>query len=162
VLFSLIAALAHREGPTLRSGLLLGALLVLTLVTHGFGLGIALMMIAPLMLRGKGSLVRRTWPLVVPVLVWAVWILPAHSVRTIGGTYWDPRVLELLGAPALWFAASAADHVGLVLGYLTLGFVAVALGRPSRSLERWVPLALLIVAFCTFPLMLSGFGPLHP
>src|SRR5262249_4940154 len=92
ILFSLTAALAHRDGPTLRSGGVLGALLVLTLATHGFGLGVALMMIAPLMLRGRGNIVARAWPLVVPVLVWAVWILPARSVRTIGATVWEPRV----------------------------------------------------------------------
>jgi len=69
---------------------------------------------------------------------------------------------ELLQVPALWFAASAADHLGAVFGYAALAVVASALGRPSRAVERWIPLSVVIAGYCLWPAMLSGFGPLHP
>ncbi len=162
VLFSMSAALAHREAPTLAHGLVLAVLLSATLVMHGFALGVAVMMVGPSLLRGGGRLFARLLPLSAPAVLWAVWVAPGGSIRTIGATVWAPRGLELFSSPALWFAASAADHVALLFGYATLALVAVALGRPARHPERWAPLALLLAAFCLFPIMLSGFGPLHP
>ncbi|HVW27945.1 MAG TPA: hypothetical protein VHC69_21425 [Polyangiaceae bacterium] len=162
VLFSVIAALDHAERATWRSAATLAAWLCATLISHGFAAGIACLFVAPLLLRGAGKLAVRVAPLAAPVALWGAWIYPAGSVRTIGGTVWAPRLLELLGAPSLWFAASAADHVAVALGYGALSLVALALGGPSRRLERWVPLSVALAGFCLFPLMLSGFGPLHP
>jgi len=143
VLFSISAALDHRERATLRTGATLAAWLCFTLVSHGFAAGVAVMLGGPLVL-------------------WAAWILPAGSVRTIGATVWAPRFVELLGAPSLWFASSAADHLAVAFGYAALSLVALGLGAPRREPERWAPLALSVLGFCSFPLMLSGFGPLHP
>jgi hypothetical protein len=162
VLFCLVAALEHRDRAALGSGATLAAWLCLTLVTHGFTVGVAMVMTAPLLLRGSGRLVARLAPLLAPLLLWAVWFMPARAVRSIGLTIWDPRLLDLLGAPALWFASSAADRVALAFGYAALALVIVALGRPLRSPERWIPLALMLAGFCLFPAMMSGFGPLHP
>ena len=162
VLLTLVAALAHREAPTWQRGLVLALALCATVVAHGFAAGVALMMVAPLLLRGEGRFIARLLPLAAPALLWAVWLLPAGSVRTIGATIWEPRLIDLFQAPAMWFAASGADHFAMALGYATLATFALTFGRPSRSLERWAPLVFSIIGFCCFPAMLSGFGPLHP
>jgi hypothetical protein len=162
VLFSIVAALDHAERGTRKSAATLAAWLCATLVSHGFAAGVACLLVAPLLLRGAGTLVQRLAPLCAPLLLWGVWIYPAGSVRTIGGTVWAPRLIDLLGAPSLWFAASAADHVAVAFGYAALALVALGLGGPSARLERWAPLSVAVAGFCLFPLMLSGFGPLHP
>ncbi len=162
VLFAVVAALRVREAPDLRNGAALAALLCAILTTHGFALGVAALIVGPLLVRGHGSILARLLPFTAPVALWAVWLLPAHSVRTIGATVWEPRVAELLVSPALWFATSSADHAALALGYGALALLLVAFGRPSRSKERWAPLLFMVVGFCTFPSMLAGFGPLHP
>jgi hypothetical protein len=162
VLLTIGFALEQREDPTWQRGALLAGALAATLATHGFALGVALFFVAPLLLRGGGRSVPRLAPLAAPALLWAVWLFPAHSIRTIGATIWEPRFLELLQAPALWFGASAKDAAALAFGYGVLVLLGAAIGRPARAPERWAPLALLTVAFCSFPLMLSGFGPLHP
>jgi hypothetical protein len=162
VLFSITAALDHRERATWTSGVVLAAWLSFTLLSHGFAAGLAVMFVAPLLLRGSGNFFARLAPLAAPAALWAVWIHPAGSVRTIGGTVWDPRLIDLLGLPALWFASSSVDRVAIVFGYAALSLVALALGAAARKPERWAPLALVVLGFCTFPAMLSGFGPLHP
>jgi hypothetical protein len=156
------AALVHREAPTPRHGVALGLIASATLASHGFAFGLAMLFVGPLLLRGAGSVIGRAAPLAAPLLLWLVWILPFGSIRSIGATIWDPRVLELGGLPALFFASSSEDTFALVLGYGVLLVLAATFARPSRAPERWAPLAFLLAGFCLFPVMMSGFGPLHP
>jgi hypothetical protein len=161
-LFAVTLALGHRERPQLRSGLWLALTLCAALATHGFLLGMTLAVIAPLLLRGGGRLLARVLPLCAPGLFAVVWLMPGSSARSIGYTIWDPRLLDLAQVPALLVSASALDHVASSFGVLFLTLVAVCLGRLRRAPEFFAPLALMLLGYCLFPLMLSGFGPLHP
>lgn len=161
-LFALTLALKYRAEPTWRRGLTLGLVLALTLATHGFALGMTLAVIAPLLLRGRGSIFVRFLPLCAPALLIVVWLMPGSSGRSIGWTLWDPRLLELVQMPALLLAASGADHLAWLFGAILLGLVVASLGRPSREPERFLPLFAMLLGYCLFPLMLGGFGPLHP
>jgi hypothetical protein len=155
-------ALRHRERPTLLSGVLLGAALCATLATHGFALGLTLVLVAPLLLRGGGSIIARGAPLLAPALLIVVWLMPGSSARAIGLTVWDPRFWELSTVPALFLAANAADHAATIFGLIFLAFVALSMGRPSRMPERYLPIVVLLLGFCLFPLSLGGLTPLHP
>jgi len=159
---AMCAALDHRAQPTLRSGLLLAAGLCVTLATHGFVLGMTLLVVGPLLLRGEGTFSARVAPLAAPALLAAVWLAPGSSAQSIGLTIWDPRLLDLQQVPALLLAASAADHWASVLGTFVLLLVACQLGRPAREPERFLPIVSLLLGYCLFPLTLGGFGPLHP
>jgi hypothetical protein len=161
-LLSISLGLRHRERATAQSGLLLATALCATLANHGFAFGMTLAMVAPLLLRGSGSFVRRVWPLLAPALLTAVWLAPGSSARSIGLTIWEPRFLELSQIPALLLAASGADQLASAFGVLLLLLVALSLGRPSRAPERFLPLTFVVLGYCLFPLMLGGFGPLHP
>jgi len=155
-------ALRHRTRPSLASGLWLGAALCATLATHGFALGLTLVLVAPLLLRGGGSWLARGAPLLAPGLLMLVWLVPGSSGRSIGLTVWDPRFWELNQVPGLLLAASGADHPASALGLLLLGSVLLSLGRPSREPERFLPLLVMLLGYCLFPLSLGGFTPLHP
>jgi len=155
-------ALRHRAKPTLLSGLLLGAALCATLATHGFALGLTLVLVGPLLLRGAGSLIWRGAPLFAPALLMLIWLVPGSSARSIGLTIWDPRFWELSQIPGLLVASSGADQASSVLGLIFLGIVLLSLGRPSREPERLLPLALMLLGYCLFPLSFGGFTPLHP
>jgi len=155
-------ALRHRERPSLASGLWLGAALCATLATHGFALGLTMVLVAPLLLRGSGSLIARGAPLIAPALLMLVWLVPGSSARSIGLTLWDPRFWELSQVPGLLLASSGADHAASTLGLIILGIVTLSLGRPSREPERFIPLAVMLLGYCLFPLSLGGFTPLHP
>ncbi len=155
-------ALHHRERPSLASGLWLGAALCATLATHGFALGLTMVLVAPLLLRGTGSLLVRGLPLLAPALLILVWLVPGSSARSIGLTIWDPRFWELGQVPALLPASSGADHAATALGLIFLGIVAISLGRPEREPERFIPLAVMLLGYCLFPLSFGGFTPLHP
>jgi hypothetical protein len=155
-------ALRHRERATWLSGLLLGAALCATLATHGFALGLTVVLVAPLLLRGSSSLIARAAPLLAPVLLIVVWLMPGSSARAIGLTVWDPRFWELGSVPALWLAANSADVWATALGLIILACVALSLGRPSRAPERHLPIVVLVLGFCLFPLSFGGFTPLHP
>jgi hypothetical protein len=161
-LLAVSAALRHRGRPTLLSGSLLAAALCATLATHGFAFGMTLLMVLPLLLRGAGGFFGRVVPVVAPALLAVVWLLPGTSARSIGLTIWEPRFFDLAQVPALLLAASAADHVATAFGVLFLLLLALTFGRPSRAIERYLPLILLVLGYCVFPLMLGGFGPLHP
>ena len=155
-------ALRHRLRPTLASGLLLGAALCATLATHGFALGLTVVLVAPLLLRGTGSLISRGAPLFAPALLMLIWLVPGSSARSIGLTIWDPRFWELSQIPGLLLASSGADHAASALGVIFLGIVLLSLGRPSREPERFLPLAVMLLGYCLFPLSFGGFTPLHP
>ncbi len=155
-------ALRHREAPTLASGSWLAAALSATLATHGFALGLSVLLVAPLLLRGQGSLLARGAPLLAPLALMVVWLMPGSSARAIGSTVWDPRFWELGSVPSLLLAASAADIAATVLGLIFLGFIGLSLGRPSREPERYLPIVGLLLGFCLFPLSFGGFTPLHP
>jgi hypothetical protein len=161
-LFAITQALGHRERPQLRSGLWLAATLCAALATHGFMLGMTLAVVAPLLLRGHGRFFLRMLPLCAPGLFALVWLVPGPPVQSIGYTIWDPRLFDLTQAPALLVSASAFDHVASLFGVLFLTLVAVCLGRPRRAPEYFAPLAFMLLGYCLFPLMLGGFGPLHP
>jgi hypothetical protein len=161
-LLAMSAAWRHRQRPTLRSGALLAAALCATLATHGFAFGMTLAVIVPLLLRGSGKFLARVAPLCAPALLALVWLVPGSSAHSIGLTIWDPRLLDLAQVPALLLATSAADRVASVFGVLLLLLLALSLGRPSRVLERHLPIVFLTLGYCLFPLCLGGFGPLHP
>ena len=161
-LCSVCLALRHRTRPTLASGLGLGAALCATLGTHGFALGLTLVLVAPLLLRGNGTLVARGVPLVAPALLILLWLMPGSSARSIGLTIWEPRVLELLQVPALLLAASGADAAATTFGVILLALIGLSFGRPSPALERQLPLLVLLLGYCLFPLSFGGFTPLHP
>ena len=161
-LLAVSAALRHRERPSALNGSLLAAALCATLATHGFAFGMTLALVAPLLLRGAGTFFGRVAPLLAPALLAAVWLAPGSAARSIGLTIWDPRLLDLAQVPALLLAASSADLVAWLFGLLFLLIVAFSLGRPSRARERYLPLIAMISGYCLFPLMLGGFGPLHP
>jgi hypothetical protein len=155
-------ALRHRTRPSLASGLWLGAALCATLATHGFALGLTMVLVAPLLIRGGGSLISRGAPLIAPALLMLVWLVPGSSARSIGLTIWDPRFWELNQVPGLLLASSGADHAASALGLFLLGIVLLSLGRPSREPERFLPLLVMLLGYCLFPLSLGGFTPLHP
>ncbi|HEX2672527.1 MAG TPA: hypothetical protein VHM25_16710, partial [Polyangiaceae bacterium] len=155
-------ALRHRERPSLASGLWLGGALCATLATHGFALGLTVVLVAPLLLRGRGSLIARGLPLLAPAVLMMVWLMPGNSAKSIGLTLWDPRFWELSQVPGLLLASSGADHAASVLGVVFLSIVLLSLGRPSREPERFIPLAVMLLGYCLFPLSLGGFTPLHP
>ena len=155
-------ALRHRVQPTLASGLWLGSALCATLATHGFALGLTMVLVAPLLLRGGGSLISRGLPLLAPALLMLIWLVPGSSARSIGFTIWDPRFWELNQMPGLLLASSGADHAASALGLILLGIVLLSLGRPSREPERFLPLLVMLLGYCLFPLSLGGFTPLHP
>jgi len=155
-------ALRHRAQPSLASGLWLGAALCATLATHGFALGLTTVLVGPLLLRGAGSLSLRAAPLLAPGLLMLVWLVPGTSARSIGLTIWDPRFWELNQVPGLLLASSGVDHAASALGLIFLGIVLLSLGRPSREPERFLPLLIMLLGYCLFPLSLGGFTPLHP
>jgi hypothetical protein len=161
-LLAMSAAWRHRDRPTLLSGSLLAGALCATLATHGFAFGMTLAVVLPLLLRGSGKFLARIAPLIAPVLLTAVWLMPGSSARSIGLTVWDPRLLDLAQLPALLLATSAGDVLASVFGALLLLLLALSLGRPSRLIERHLPLIFMILGYCLFPLSLGGFGPLHP
>jgi hypothetical protein len=155
-------ALRHRAQPSLANGLWLSAALCATLATHGFALGLTMVLVAPLLLRGHGSLIARGLPLLAPGLLMLVWLVPGSSARSIGLTIWDPRFWELGQVPGLLLASSGADQAASTLGLVFLGIVALSLGRPSSEPERFLPLLVMLLGYCLFPLSLGGFTPLHP
>ena len=155
-------ALRHRERPSLASGLWLAAALCATLATHGFALGLTMVLVAPLLLRGGGSLILRGAPLFAPALLTLVWLMPGSSARSIGPTIWEPRFWDLTQVPGLLLASSGRDHLASALGLVFLGIVLRSLGRPSRDAERFLPLFVMLLGYCLFPISLGGFTPLHP
>ncbi len=161
-LFAIYWALCHREAPSWRSGAWLALTLCATLATHGFLLGMTMTVAGPLLLRGGGRFLARVTPLAAPLLLSCVWLMPGSAGRSIGYTIWDPRVRELVQVPGLMLGASGADHAASVCGVLVLLLLAACLGRPRRQPEWFLPLGCMLLGFCLFPLMLGGFGPLHP
>jgi hypothetical protein len=161
-LCAICLALRHREQPSLASGLWLSAALCATLATHGFALGLTMVLVAPLLLRGGGSLILRGAPLFTPALLILVWLIPGSSARSIGPTVWEPRFWELSQVPGLLLASSGLDHPASALGLAFLGIVLWSLGRPSHEPERFLPLLVMLLGYCLFPISLGGFTPLHP
>ncbi len=161
-LFAIYFALGHRAGPTWRTGAWLAVTLCATLATHGFLLGMTLVVIGPLLLRGAGRFIARVLPLAAPVVLSIVWLMPGSSGRSIGYTLWDPRWRDLAQVPGLMLGASGADRLASAAGVLVLLLVAACLGRPRAQPEWYLPLSLMLLGYCLFPLVLGGFGPLHP
>ena len=173
-ILSLAAALDHCAYATLRTGVKLGLLLCLTLVSHGFLLGMTVVCILPLLMRGAHRADGAAWssasvaaakrlaPLVAPALLAVIWLGPGSSARSIGATLWEPRLLDLMQIPALLLASSGADHWASWLGVAMLTWLVLSCGRPVREPARLLPVVLMLLGYCLFPISLSGFTPLHP
>ena len=161
-LLSLWAALVFAREPSLRRGSVLGALLALTLLTHGFAAAIALMVVGPVLLSAQRPVVQRLWPLLIPLGFGGAWLLPGRGVSGIGLSIWEPRLLDLLELPAMLVGISTSDRLAPAFGLGILGLVAATLGRPAESPWRWLPLGLVVLAFCLFPVVYAGFAPTFP
>ena len=162
VLFSISAALQHRERCSWQTGLLLAGTLSATLACHGFALGVGMAMVSPPLLRGAGRLFARLAPLLAPPLIALVWLVPGPSIQSVGATVWAPRLLELTQVPARLVGVSSQDIVASSVGVGLLALLGLTLLRPRRPLEMAAPLVFVLGGYCLFPAMQSGFGPLHP
>jgi hypothetical protein len=160
--WSLSLALGHARRPSLRSGVLLATSLCLMLTAHGVAFVMGLGSVGILLLRGEGALVKRLAPLTAPILLAVTWFAPGPASQRIGGDAFDLTPRRLLDLPALLVGMGATDHYAFALGLLVLAVTARALrGRLSRSPERVLPLALLLVAYVLFPAMFRGIVLLH-
>jgi len=160
--FAIAEALPHAERPSLRTGLVLSTLLCLTLLAHGIALALAMLAVAPLLLRGGGRLIARLSPLAPPVLFGGAWLLPGTSTSRIGVTYWDlswDRLRELTG---MLVGIGSADGAAFCVGLLLLIGAGCLLGTPSRRPERFLPIGLTLLGFLVFPTLFRGVGPLSP
>jgi hypothetical protein len=162
VVFAIAEAVAHAARPALRSGVVLALLLSLILLAHGIALALALLAVAPLLVRGGGHVLARTAPLLAPLLFGALWILPGSSTSRIGATYWAvsaDRIVELAG---MLVGIGSPDRVAFGVGLVLVGCLGCLVGAPSRRPERWLPLTATLVGFLGFPTLFRGVGPLSP
>ncbi|HEX6277609.1 MAG TPA: hypothetical protein VFZ53_31415 [Polyangiaceae bacterium] len=162
VLFAVAEAVGHSERPTLRSGVVLSALLSLTLLAHGIALALAMLAVGPLLLRGGGRFVARTAPLLVPVALGALWLAPGSSTERIGDTYWAVSFERLLELPGMLVGIGSADRAASAAGLLLFATAGFLVGTPSRRPERWLPLVLSLLGYVAFPALFRGVGPLSP
>lgn len=161
-LLSLWAALVFAREPSFRRGCAVGAALFATLLTHGFAAGIALMITGPVMMSARRPLFQKLWPLLIPLTLGSAWLLPGRGVSGIGLTLWEPRIEALTELPAMLVALGSADPFATAFGLGILALVAWTLGRPAASPWRWLPAALVLLAFCLFPVVFAGFAPVFP
>jgi hypothetical protein len=142
------------------SGLLLSLTLALLLIAHGVALGFFLAVVGPLLLSGGGKLWQRTWPLLSPLLLGAVWIAPGAETR-VGGDYWAFEPERWLELPAQLVGIGSVDVLSTLLGVSLLVAVWQSLG-PRRPLAYWAPLLVVLLGYGLFPTLFRGVGPLHP
>jgi len=160
--WSLSLALDHARRPSLRSGGLLATTLCLMLTAHGIAFVMGFGSVGLLLLRGAGNLMKRLAPLAAAVVLAVTWFAPGPVSQRIGGDAFDLTPLRLVDLPALLVGMGATDHYALTLGIAVLAVTAWALGgRFSRSPERVLPLAFLLVAYVLFPAMFRGIVLLH-
>jgi hypothetical protein len=162
VYLAIAEALRHAERPTLASGTLVGGLLSLTLLAHGIALGLALLVVTPLLLRGRGRLFERALPLAMPALFAAIWIVPGSSTARIGVTIFKLGPERALELAAMLVGIGSADGWASLIGVALLAATGLLLGRPTRRWERWAPLLLAFIGTMTFPALYRGVGPLSP
>jgi hypothetical protein len=159
---SLVLALEHAERPSARSGALLALTLTLLLTAHGIAFVMAFGTVGALLLRGGGAWLARLSPLVPPILMAAFWIAPGPVSVRIGGDAWGLTPDRLRELPALLVGMGSSDHVSFVLGLALIAATVVMLGtRLERRLLRALPLLLLLLAYCFFPVMFRGVVLLH-
>jgi hypothetical protein len=162
VYLAIAEAVRHAERPTLRSGLIVAGLLSLALLAHGIALGLALLAVVPLLVRGGGRFVERMLPLAAPVVFAAAWILPGTSTARIGDTIFDLRLNRALELAAMLVGIGPADGLATLTGLVVLVLAGCLVGAPSRRWERFLPLGLALVGTLTFPALFRGVGPLGP
>jgi hypothetical protein len=162
VVLAIGEALIHAERPTPRTGVVLAGLLSLTLLAHGIALALAVIAVAPLLLRGGGRFVARVLPLAPPGILAVAWLMPGTSASRIGVTYWSLGFERIVELPGMLVGIGSADGAAFAAGLLLLFGAAFLLGTPSRRPERFVPLALTFAGFLAFPALFRGVGPLSP
>ena len=162
VVAALAVAVKHAETPSAVSGVWIAVLTTLALSAHGIAFVMGFGSVTLVLLRGGGSWRARLWPLVPSVLVALVWFAPGPASVRIGGDIWDLRWGRLPDFPAFLVSMGAQDHAGLALGLAVLAVTALVVGwRRLSAPERWLPLALLLVAYAVFPSMFRGIVLLH-
>jgi hypothetical protein len=162
VVLAIAEALLHTERPTLRTGLVLAGLLSLTLLAHGIALALAVISVAPLLLRGGGRFVARVLPLAPPAIFAGAWLVPGTSAARIGDTYWGLGLDRIVELPGMLVGIGSADGAAFAVGLSLLFGVASLVGTPSQRPERLVPIALTLVGILAFPALFRGVGPLSP
>ena len=158
---SLVAALNHGEAPASKRGVLLAALLSLTLIAHGVAFALACVVVVPLLLR-RDSLAASLAPVLAPVALYAVWIVPGSSAKRIGGDHWDIGWTRLTELPGLLVGIGGSDPLATVAGLGLLVLALLGVGRLHPSVRRVVPLALALAGYLLFPVLFRGVGPLGP
>jgi hypothetical protein len=151
-------ALAHAERPRLRSGLAYAGLTCLVLFAHGVAFAMACAASVPLLLRGEGSWVKRTAPLLAPLVFGLAWLLSGSSMQRMGVDIWGAGLIRLAFLPAALVGVSARDVFATAFGVAILVSLALSLGRPEPRIERWSALAMALVGYCFFPAQLRGYG----
>ena len=162
VVLAIAQALRHAERPTPRTGLVLAGLLSLTLLAHGIALALAVVAVAPLLLRGGGRFVARVLPLAPPGIFAGAWLLPGTSTSRIGDTYWSLGLDRIVELPGMLVGIGSADGAAFAAGLSLLFGAASLVGTPSHRPERLVPISLTLAGFLAFPALFRGVGPLSP
>jgi hypothetical protein len=161
VIWTLLAALDHRERPTWRHGLTLGITLALLLIAHGVALGFLFVVLMPLLLAGGGKWWQRLLPLGAPPLLALFWLVPGGNATRLGGDVWTFEPQRLLELPAHLVGIGASDPLATLLGCLLLAAVGSSLGA-RRSAVLVFPLVAALLGYLFFPLLFRGAGPLGP
>jgi hypothetical protein len=151
----------HRDSPSRRTGLALGATLALLLVAHGVALAFTLLVLGPLLLSGAGKLWQRIVPTLAPVMLGLLWLVPGGSSTRLGGDVmrFEPR--RWLELPGQLVGIGSADWAATLGGLLLLLALALSLGR-LRGYALLSPLLIALLGYGFFPTMFRGAGPLGP
>lgn len=152
--------MAHRDAPSLRSGVWLSLTLALLLVAHGVALGFFVVVAGPLLLSGGGRLWQRAWPLLSPPLLGLLWLGPGAETR-LGNDYWVFEPERWRELPAQLVGISSVDVLSTLLGIALIVAVGASLGQ-RRPPIYWMPLGVVLVGYGSFPSLFRGVGPLHP
>jgi hypothetical protein len=162
VVVALALALDHAARPSARIGALLATVLTLVLTAHGVAFVLAFGCTGLLLLVGQGSWRARLWPLVPPALLAVFWIAPGPVSVRIGGDAWGLTIDRLRELPALLVGMGSIDHVAVTFGLALMAATILTLGVRLERRPLWVlPLGLLLVAYCFFPVMFRGVVLLH-
>jgi hypothetical protein len=161
LLLSIVAALEHGLEPTPRRAALLASALSLTLVAHGVAFALACLVAGPLLLRRR-RFVLSVAPSAVPILLYALWIVPGSSANRIGADYWDIGWVRLAELPGLLVGIGGADPIATLGGVALILLLLLGVGHLQRTPRRLLPLALALAGYFFFPVLFRGVGPLGP
>jgi hypothetical protein len=161
LLLSIVAALEHGLEPTPRRGALLALALSLTLVAHGVAFALACLVAGPLLLTRRRFALALS-PLAVPIVLYALWILPGSSANRIGADYWDVGWVRLTELPGLLVGIGGADSIATLGGVLLLLLLLRGVGHLQNTPQRLLPLAFALAGYFLFPVLFRGVGPLGP